>query len=104
MAIAIENFNIDNVIFEEVKKVTKGDIKYIRLVIKYQTAEGKCDLCIATPELMSWGIQENRQKQNGDSTAEQPADSYSLPLVMSDQATIDVFELDDLYSLDVNNI
>jgi len=45
------------------------------------------DLCIATPELSSYGIQENRQR-----TEPKHIESHSLPLLIHDQSTIDVFE------------
>jgi hypothetical protein len=92
MALSIESFSVDNIIFEDVKKVAFGDIKYQRIPIKYNGDGGKYDLCIATPELMSWGVQENRQKQGADSTADKPIDSYSLPLIMADESIVGVFE------------
>jgi Protein of unknown function (DUF2738) len=96
MALSIEQFDANNIVFEDVKKVSFGNIAYQRIPIKYLGADGKCDLCLATPELMSWGVQENRQKAKptapGEIPVELPVDSYSLPLVVENQAVVDAFE------------
>jgi|HubBroStandDraft_6_1064221.scaffolds.fasta_scaffold302596_2 hypothetical protein len=100
MALTYETFKAENIIFEDVKKVAFGDLKYQRIPIKYEEEDEtgvktgrKMDLYIATPELMSWGVQENRQQNTGAAAAvDKPADSYSLPLIMSDDNIIKVFE------------
>lgn len=95
MAISIESFNIDNLIFEDVKKCNTGDVAYARIPIKYRSENDKyIDLCIATPELMTYGVQENRQKSADGKTnnVDKPVESYSLPLVMSDEQTTKIFE------------
>lgn len=94
MALSIDSFNIDNLIFGDVKKCVTGDVAYSRIPIKYRTNDKDVELCIATPELLSYGVQENRQKtlDSKKTNLEKPVDSYSLPLVMSDEKTSDVFE------------
>lgn len=96
-ALTPQTFNADNVIFEEVKECTAGAVKYFRVPIKYRYVDGpKADLCVATPELLTWGIQENRErkvdgKQTGDKS-DNPVQSFSLPLIMTDEATNSIFE------------
>lgn len=94
MALSIESFNIDNLIFEDVKKCVTGDVAYQRIPIKYLDGDRKVDLCIATPELMTYGVQENRQKSSDGKMAnlDKPVESYSLPLVMAEDRTTLVFE------------
>ena len=44
MAVRIEEFNIDNTIFDKVKKYSTGDISYESIPIKY-LENGKAGLC-----------------------------------------------------------
>jgi len=94
MALSIESFNIDNLIFEDVKKCVTGDVAYQRIPIKYLLGERKVDLCLATPELMTFGVQENRQKSADGKMAnlDKPVESYSLPLVMANEEATRAFE------------
>ena len=48
MAPTIDQFNVVNVVFDEVTKYTTGDISDHRIPIKYLV-----DLCIATPDLVT---------------------------------------------------
>lgn len=96
MALTIEQFKVDNMIFEDIKKHSTGDLSYQRIPIKYLESGRSIDLCIATPELITYGIQENRQRTTAGygekSLTDKPVESYSLPLIMSDNASISVFE------------
>lgn len=90
MVVTVDEFNIDNMIFEDVNKLSTRGIYYQRIPVKY-TMEGEpIDFCIETPELVTYGIQEN--KQWGTSDNDRPVESYSLPIVMSDKKSIEVFE------------
>ena len=68
MAPTIKEFNIDNMIFDEVKNST-GGISYQRIAIKYLENGEAVDLSIATSELITCGIQlqETRQSIAGES-------------------------------------
>lgn len=81
--VSVESFNIDNLLFEDVKKYSNGDIAYHRIPIKYRDGE-----------LTTYGVQENRQKSMDKkvTTSDKPIDWYSLPLITSDDTTNDVFE------------
>lgn len=78
MALTHENFNVDNIIFQEVK--TNNDFKFQRIGIHYKYEDGNVDkLSIKTPELFSWGVQENKNKEKGT------VDSFTFSLVMFNQ-------------------
>jgi len=81
MALTLEQFNVDNIIFDDVKKYSSGDIYYQRIPIKYMHENKSIELCIATPELVTYGIQENRYEK-----------SYSLPLIMTDKVLVETIE------------
>ena len=59
-----ETFNIDNLFFEKPKQCTmKSSIKFSRIYPKYRYPNGQVDkVYIQTPELFSWGIQENKKR------------------------------------------
>lgn len=78
MALTHENFNVDNVVFQEVKK--NNDFQFQRIGIFYRYNDGTVDkLSIKTPELFSWGVQENKNKEKGT------VDSFTFSLVMFNQ-------------------
>ena len=92
-----ETFNIDNLFFEKPKQGTvlgKGGIKFSRIYPKYRYPNGQVDkVYIQTPELFSWGIQENKNQDN--------ISNYTFSFVMYDrnagvsieqQNMIDIFE------------
>ena len=90
-----ETFNIDNLFFEKPKQCTmKSNIKFSRIYPKYRYPNGKIDkVYIQTPELFSWGIQENKNQED--------VSNYTFSFVMYDrieeaskeqQNTIDIFE------------
>ena len=95
-----ETFNIDNLFFEKPKQGTvlgdkgKGGIKFSRIYPKYRYPNGQIDkVYIQTPELFSWGIQENKNQDN--------ISNYTFSFVMYDrnagvsieqQNMIDIFE------------
>ena len=90
-----ETFNIDNLFFEKPKQCTmKSSIKFSRIYPKYRYPNGQVDkVYIQTPELFSWGIQENKNQDN--------ISNYTFSFVMHDrneeaskeqQNTIDIFE------------
>ena len=92
-----ETFNIDNLFFEKPKQGTvlgKGGIKFSKIYPKYRYPNGQIDkVYIQTPELFSWGIQENKNQDN--------ITNYTFSFVMYDrneeaskeqQNTIDIFE------------
>src|SRR5688572_23254537 len=78
MAITYKNFDINNVIFENVKQMTTpSEIKFQRVFLKYKYDDGTIDkISIQTPTLYSYGIQENRSPQTD------LVDSYTLRLTM----------------------
>ena len=86
--ITYETFNIDNLFFEEPKQFTmKNDkssgsgLKFSRVYPKYRYPNGQVDkIYIQTPELFSWGVQENMSMENPDQIA-----SYTFSFVMFDQ-------------------
>lgn len=87
----LENFKADNIVFGEPKlcKFTGGS--YHRIPIQYIDDKGKTDeLCIATAQLTSFGIQEVRDYK--DKNKEGPIEGYSLPLVIDDEQTHRVIE------------
>lgn len=88
MAISVESFDIRNVIFEPSKLCAFGDIKYNRIPIRYRDGNRKIDLCIETPELTTFGIQENYQQivVACKPVKTDKVESYSLPLIVSDRA------------------
>ena len=89
-----ETFNIDNLFFEKPKQGTVLGIKFSRIYPKYRYPNGQVDkVYIQTPELFSWGIQENKNQDN--------ISNYTFSFVMYDrneevskeqQNTIDIFE------------
>lgn len=80
MALNCDTFNIDNVIFEEVKHMESGNVKYMKLFVKYRYENGIVDrISIQTPELFSWGVQQYPK----EGPAAGPI-SYSMSLVMFD--------------------
>ena len=92
-----ETFNIDNLFFEKPKQGTvlgKGGIKFSKIYPKYRYPNGQIDkVYIQTPELFSWGIQENKNQDN--------ITNYTFSFVMYDrneeaskeqQNTIDIFD------------
>ena len=97
MAITYKNFDINNVIFENVKKMTtSSENKFQRVFLKYKYDDGTIGkISIKTPTLYSYGIQENRSPHTD------LIDSYTLPLTMYDRMgvqtedeakTIEIFE------------
>jgi Protein of unknown function (DUF2738) len=90
MAVSINEFDADNIVFGDVVDGKSGEILYARIPIKYRRNDKLEELCIATPELSSYGLQEIRK--NLSKIATDPVESYSLSLVMSDPATTAVFE------------
>lgn len=85
--IQLTDFNADNIIFDEPKQYTGGDVVYHRIQIKYRNGDSVVELCLATPELVTYGVQENKQK--GEKSA---VVSYSLPLIIDNELTEQVFE------------
>ena len=90
-----ETFNIDNLFFEKPKQCTiKSSITFSRIYPKYRYPNGQIDkVYIQTPELFSWGVQENKNQDN--------ISNYTFSFVMYDrneeaskeqQNTIDIFE------------
>ena len=90
-----ETFNIDNLFFEKPKQYNmKGGLKFSRIYPKYRYPNGQVDkVYIQTPELFSWGVQENKNQDN--------ISNYTFSFVMYDrneevsteqQNTIDIFE------------
>ena len=92
-----ESFNIDNLFFEKPKQGTvlgKGGIKFSKIYPKYRYPNGQIDkVYIQTPELFSWGVQENKNQDN--------ISNYTFSFVMYDrnagvsieqQNMIDIFE------------
>ena len=74
------NFNIENVMFStNIKKCGYG---VQRIPIKYQNQQSS--LYVVVPNVLSYGVQKNNFKNSS-------VDSYTLPLVMDDEATNDVF-------------
>ena len=93
IALTPQTFNADNMVFECAKKCTAGDVVYFRIPIKYFDGKDNTDLYIITPELTTYGVQPNYQKQSGDNpTAKKQVDSYSLPLIMSNPELTAMFE------------
>jgi hypothetical protein len=80
MAIQIKDFDINCVIFEEPKQQKFGNIVYYNIPIKYKEGTRVSECCFATPEIFTYGVQENRDPKKG---ADTPVESYSLPIVMS---------------------
>ena len=90
-----ETFNIDNLFFEKPKQCTiKSSITFSRIYPKYRYPNGQIDkVYIQTPELFSWGVQENKNQDN--------ISNYTFSFVMYDrnagvsieqQNMIDIFE------------
>jgi len=61
MALSIDQFNVDNVVLDGVKNYTTGNTSCQRIPVKYCEDGYLVDLCIATHELMTHGIQENTE-------------------------------------------
>ena len=61
MALSIDQFNVDNVVLDGVKNYTTGNTSCQRIPVKYCEDGYLVDLCIATHELMTYGIQENTE-------------------------------------------
>lgn len=92
MAIELGNFRVENIIFEEPQKKHFANGSFHRIPIKYIDEDGnKVELCIATNQVMTWGIQENR-KQTTLNVRDGPIEYYSLPLVISDTETYNVLD------------
>ena len=87
MALTWKTFDPKNIVFEKVKVYDNGDIKFQRIFIKYRYPRGGTDkLSIQTPELFSWGVQENTMPMAANTTATaKPVDSYTMSFVMHDQ-------------------
>lgn len=81
MAITWKDFDINNVIFEKVTKMTTtAEIKFQRIFLKYKYHDGTVGkISIRTPKLYSYGVQENRSSQTN------LLDSYTLPVTMYDK-------------------
>lgn len=91
--VSVDSFNVDNIVFEEVKKCTTGSVSYQRIPIKYMVNGKKDELVVETPVLFTYGVQENRQRDDkAVSQADKPVESYSLSLVMADEPTTCLFE------------
>jgi hypothetical protein len=81
MALTFENFDINNVTFDEPKTIKFKDVSFQRIPIKYFDGKTKTKLAIQTPALMSWGIQDpSKNKEGGESTGS--SGGYSMSLVM----------------------
>lgn len=89
--IQLTDFNADNIVFDEPKQYTGGDHVYHRIQIKYRNGDSLSELCLATPELVTYGVQENKQKDKQKTDAV-VSYSYSLPLIIDDDLTEQVFE------------
>ena len=74
-----ETFNIENLFFEDPKQYNmKGGINFSRIYPKYRYPSGRVDkVYIQTPELFSWGVQENKSLDN--------IANYTFSFVMFDQ-------------------
>lgn len=104
MALTYETFDVNRIIFENVTMKSAGKIQFQRIPIKYKYPNGKIDkLSLKTSELMTWGIQENREqsKQSSSKEDEGPIQAYSMGIVMYDKSsgasdeetkTIEMFE------------
>ena len=80
--VSYKEFDINNVIFDPVRKIVKDAINFQRINIKYVNKDGKADkLSVQTPELFCWGIQEAHAMGK---SADLPPDNYKLPLVLYD--------------------
>jgi hypothetical protein len=88
------NLNTDLIEFGEVKKYTVPAV-FSRIPITYNYPSGKDKLSITIPESMSWGVQENKNKQT------LKVDSYAFSFVLfnsnsgptaEEQATIDMLD------------
>ena len=90
-----ETFNVDRIFFEDPKQYNmKGGINLSRIYPKYIYPSGRVDkVYIQTPELFSWGVQENKSLDN--------IANYTFSFVMFDQNVgvseeqqnmIDIFE------------
>ncbi len=81
MALTFETFNVDNIVFQPIRVNKK--FQFSRIPIQYRYDTGKCDkLSIETPELFSWGVQENSNPSKKD---EKQVDSYTMSFVMYNQ-------------------
>ena len=82
--ITSSNFNIENVMFgTDIKSFGYGVQK---IPIRYRNKENRpSSLYVVVPNVLSYGVQKNNFKNSS-------IDSYTLPLVMDDEATNDVFE------------
>ena len=90
-----ETFDVDRIFFEDPKQYNmKGGINFSRIYPKYICPSGRVDkVYIQTPELFSWGVQENKSLDN--------IANYTFSFVMFDQNVgvseeqqnmIDIFE------------
>ena len=90
-----ETFDVDRIFFEDPKQYNmKGGINFSRIYPKYIYPNGQIDkIYIQTPELFSWGVQENKSLDN--------IANYTFSFVMFDQNvgvseeqknTINIFE------------
>ena len=77
------NFNIENVTFSGIKQAARYDLQ--RISIYYLNEQnGRLDLHVEVPDVMSYGIQKNNFQNSS-------VDSYTLLLVMDNEATNKVF-------------
>ncbi|KAG1701168.1 Early protein [Nymphon striatum] len=77
----VENFDIKNIIFDEPRQFTMESFKFSRVYPKYKYPNGEIDkIHIQTPELFSWGVQENK----GFGWDENTISNYTFPFVMFD--------------------
>ena len=74
-----ETFDVDRIFFEDPKQYNmKGGINFSRIYPKYIYPSGGVDkVYIQTPELFSWGVQENKSLDNKA--------NYTFSFVMFDQ-------------------
>lgn len=93
-AITLKELCVDKIIFEEPVKRTHANMTYHRIPIKYICDNGmKDELCVATNQLLTWGIQEHRaESKTGSKVRDGPVEYYSLPLAIADEETYTVFD------------
>lgn len=84
MALTWKTFNANKMIFEDVKKCESDIASFQRIFVKYDYEDGKLPgkLSIRTPELFSWGIQENGKNYKAPSSATNPVEGYTMSFVM----------------------
>lgn len=102
LSITIDEFDVNNLVFDEPIKATtlkntwRIPIKYKQTVKERKIINGECVFedrnvyycpCLLTPELLSYGIQENRDI-NDKNNLNKPVESYSLPLILSSESMV----------------